>query len=109
MTVVERLREYAKVNGISFNRMEQDLGKARSYLTQVKNVSSDVLVTACGVYPDLSAEWLLRGEGTMTREIGVMRIVDSHPDKRVELLTEKLFEAHKRIIQLELELGTKNA
>lgn len=105
MTVIERIRAYADAKHLCYSKVENDLGKAKSYLSQVKNMSSDVLVRAAERYPDLSMEWVVRG-------VGQMLLTDKPQDKtlerKIELLTERLVQAQKRIIELEIELEARN-
>lgn len=107
MTGGEKLRLFAESRGISISAMEKKLGKCNSYLTQVKNVSSDVLMTACELFPELSAEWLLRGTEPMT--LDAPNVEDNTDSRKVEILTERLMDAQRKILELELELETRNA
>lgn len=65
MDVKERIKEYLEYKGISDYRFEKDMSLSKGYINKAKNPTSDVLVKMCGIYTDLSAEWLLTGEGEM--------------------------------------------
>lgn len=68
LTVKERISLYLENKGISEYRFERDLGLSKGYLNKAKNPSSDILTKLSGIYPDISTEWLIRGEGPMLRE-----------------------------------------
>lgn len=102
--MIERLKQYAKAKGISQSKMEQALGKSRGYLSVVTNMSTDVLEKACTEYPDISCEWLVRGQGPMTSEP-----VATEADKKNEILLARLEQANSRIMNLEIELELRNA
>ena len=65
MSVKERLLEYLSSKGINANAFENSISVSKSYLRNTKNISAEVVSEALRVYSDLSAEWLLRGEGSM--------------------------------------------
>lgn len=60
MTINEKLRTFLKEKGISINAFEKSIGVSGGYLRHTDNLSGDVLRRICKVYPDISAEWLLR-------------------------------------------------
>lgn len=65
MSVKERLLEYLSNKGINVNAFENSISVSKSYLRNTKNISAEVVSETLRVYSDLSAEWLLRGEGSM--------------------------------------------
>lgn len=65
MSVKERLLEYLSSKGINANAFENSISVSKSYLRNTKNISAEVVSETLRVYSDLSAEWLLRGEGSM--------------------------------------------
>lgn len=68
MDVKERIRSYLEYKGISDYRFEKDMSLSKGYINKAKNPTADVLIKMCGIYTDLSSEWLLRGEGEMLKE-----------------------------------------
>jgi len=66
--VLERLKEYIDSKGISVAAFEKSVGLAnssfRKALATGKGIGSDKLENILTCYPDISAEWLLRGTGT---------------------------------------------
>lgn len=68
MDIKEKIREYLEYKGVSDYRFEKELSLSKGYINKAKNPTSDVLIKMCGIYTDISAEWLLRGEGDMLKE-----------------------------------------
>lgn len=69
MVTIERFRTYLDAKGITNARAEKDCGFSNglignAYRTKTA-IGSDKLEKILSVYGDLSAEWLLRGTGTM--------------------------------------------
>lgn len=77
MDVKERIKEYLDYKGISDYRFEKNMSLSKGYINKAKNPTSDVLVKMCGIYTDLSPEWLLTGEGEMIKSDSKM---DSVPN-----------------------------
>ena len=71
MMVLERLKEFIDSQGITIASFEKVVGLSnssfRKALQSGNGIGSDKLENILKVYPDLSSEWLLRGEGHMLR------------------------------------------
>ena len=71
MMVLERLKEFIDSQGITIASFEKAVGLSnssfRKALQSGNGIGSDKLENILKVYPDLSSEWLLRGEGPMLR------------------------------------------
>lgn len=65
MDVKEKIIQYIEENKISKYAFEKSIGVSKSYLSNTKSISAEVLVNVCRVYSDISAEWLLRDNGDM--------------------------------------------
>lgn len=69
MGTTERLKEYLDYKGIANYRAENECGLSNGLLKNALKVGSslgsDKLEKILNVYSDLSAEWLLRGVGSM--------------------------------------------
>lgn len=61
----ERIRQYLDYKGVSRYRAEKDCGMSKNLLGRSSNLSSGYLCKLLDMFPDLSAEWLLRGKGEM--------------------------------------------
>ena len=75
MGTAERLKEYLEYKKIAVFKAENDCGLSSSSLSKAlpnpskgiegKSIGSDNLEKILSTYTDLSADWLLRGSGTM--------------------------------------------
>lgn len=69
MGLLERLNEYITFKGYSMKAFEESVGMSNGALgTTIKNgqgIRSDKLENILSVHADLSAEWLVRGVGSM--------------------------------------------
>lgn len=72
MMTVNRIKTYLDYKGISVAAFEKSIGMSNaSFAKSLKNggaIGSDKLERILDTYADLSAEWLLRGQGDMLRE-----------------------------------------
>jgi len=91
--LIHRLDEYITAKGVSFNRLAIDLGLSNSYFSKmVKNsgsVGSDVIEKILRFNPELSAEWLLTGEGDMIKLPIKPIIKDNQEKEAVALATDR--------------------
>lgn len=67
MGIIDRIRQYLDFKNISDYRFEKDLSLSKGYINKAKNPTSDVLMKICGIYTDISPEWLVTGKGEMIR------------------------------------------
>jgi len=86
--VINRLREYLENKGISRYRCEADCGMSKSLLTRTTNLTSDNICRVLEAYPDLSAEWLMRGNGDMIS----VKVIDSYTQVHKPKYTERRIE-----------------
>ncbi len=74
MGMLERLNEFIITKGYSMKAFEESVGMSNGSLgTTIKNgqgIRTDKLENILSVYPELSAEWLLRGVGSMIKGEG---------------------------------------
>ena len=66
-----RFCEYITYSGITFNKLASELGLSNSYFSKmVKNngsIGSDVIENILRIHPELNADWLITGRGSMLR------------------------------------------
>ena len=78
MGILSRLNEYITFKGYSMKAFEESVGMSNGSLgTTIKNgqgVRSDKLEKILSAYPELSAEWLLRGTGNMITKDSTTRL-----------------------------------
>lgn len=67
MTVKEKIQEYLEYKGVSPTAAERELNWGVGALTKAKSITVDRAKEFLLLYRDLSAEWLLRGEGMMLK------------------------------------------
>lgn len=65
MTVRERMSAYQEFKGLSDYAIEKLLGKSKGYWHSCKNPTAGIIQLFLSVFPDVSAEWLLRGKEPM--------------------------------------------
>lgn len=74
-TMQERLKEVKRYYDLSGRKLASVLGLSpatvTNYLGGVKAPSYEFIIALLSTYPDISAEWLLRGEGSMLRSVPV--------------------------------------
>jgi len=99
--VLERLKEYIDHRGISIAAIEKAAGMSNASLRKAiqsgNGIGTDKLEKILTLYPDLSAEWLLRGEGEMLRD---------KEESRLSTLCRELAGINERKKQLEEEIAT---
>ena len=114
----ERISQYRSYKNISDYRFEKDLDLSKGYWNKAKNPSSEILNKISGIYTDLSAEWLLRGEGEMLKQSNISQDEDSSQKKtdqdaeywkhialsNMEIMTLHVDDLNARIKELEAEI-----
>lgn len=109
-TMNKRLRAFLNYKGTTLAQLERDIGVGAGTLSKaVKNDSSigvDKVMKILQLYGELSAEWLLRGDGDML--LGVAN--DSANSVKVALLEEQVHQltAEKEKYWSLIEHLTKN-
>lgn len=113
MTIKERIQEYIEFKGISVYRLEADAGMSKGYWGKTKSISADVVMKISRVYSDISAEWLLRGNGEMIKssECESQKIIDKSQsgNSAIEELEEKIvaLKAENSVLREIAGLGEK--
>lgn len=72
MELIERMRFIAEIKAKSERSFAITIGinqpTVHNYMTGKRQPSLEFILATLATYPDVSAEWLLRGEGTMQKE-----------------------------------------
>ena len=68
MDIRDRIIQFVDYKGISFNFFEKNIGASKSYISNTKNISAKVVSNILRIYPELSPEWVLTGEGSMLKK-----------------------------------------
>jgi hypothetical protein len=67
--IIDRLLKFIDLNCKSVNAFHQSIGVSNGYVTQVKQIGSDIIEKIANVYPTLDIEWLITGNGNMLKDI----------------------------------------
>jgi hypothetical protein len=106
--ILERLEEYVSKRGDNFAQLTLAIGASSGYFSRLRKVKgalgSEILARILIHYSDLSADWLLTGQGTMLKGYQPTRYVLSYAQRE-----KKLKELDNTIEMLEQKLGTLKA
>lgn len=107
MDAKERIQQYINFKGISVYRLEADANMSKGYWSKTKSVSADVIMKISRVYSDISADWLLRGEGEMIKGASnpdTKSLLGSHPDS-ISYYEHTIERKEQKIEELTLMVG----
>lgn len=81
--ILDRMEMYALSEGFSIGALERQLGMSKGVLSRAIAKGTDIqakwLESMVENYPDISAEWLLRGEGEMIKPKGTTSNENADP------------------------------
>jgi len=77
MSIINRIKQIIEYKGISTRKFCINVGISNGFFDKVKDVGSEKLLKILNTYPEISAEWLLTGNGSMIKDC---KIVASEPD-----------------------------
>ena len=100
MTVKERISEFQGQKGYTDFAFERALGKSRGSWRKTANPTADFLSLIFTTFPDLSAEYVFRGEGEMLKQDS-----GAANDAAVTYYENVIKVKNERIDQLERELA----
>ena len=105
--VRQRIKELMSLNGLNYNSMSNESNSLRVKLTRQigegKTLTCDILLYILVQFPDVSAEWLLRGDGTMEKSGG-------QPTSYLNRELERLKDENMRLLSIiEALSGAKTA
>lgn len=104
--IVNRLKEYIDKKGITVSAFEKSIGMANaSFGKSLKNngaIGTDKLEKILSIYPDISSEWLIRGNGDMLKKSASTVPEEVHDTALTVVETMK-----NRIVDLESQLREK--
>jgi hypothetical protein len=105
-TILDRIEQFAENQGVKIGAFEKKIGASKGVLSRAIAQKTDIqakwLVKIVENYPQIDANWLLTGEGSMYRSPAVMN--EAPPpdrDEVVRLLREKVADQQKIIGLLE--------
>lgn len=104
--ILDRIEQFAEKQGIKIGALEKKIGASKGVLSraiaQKTDIQSKWLSKLVENFPQIDANWLLTGEGSMYRDTAVM--TEAPPpdrDEVVRLLREKIEDQQKIIGLLE--------
>lgn len=66
--IKDRLRQVIDFQGISIRQFEKSIGASNAYFSSIKDdISTKYIRNIMRVYPNISIEWIIAGEGNMLR------------------------------------------
>lgn len=68
MDTIDRIRLFLKAQGVTKKEFLEKIGKSRSYLDKVGDITTGVLCDIAEAYPQVNIKWLATGEGNMLNE-----------------------------------------
>ena len=105
--MIDRLKTYIAIKGLTEKALGEEVGSSQQmmnqYLSGKTRIPINIVMRILEVYPELSAEWLLRGEGEMKKAKG-----DKMIGNLQRMYEELLSDRDKRIRELEIKLAERN-
>lgn len=69
MGIKERIQQLIDFKRLSVLAFEKSVGLSNGYLRNTANISAENCAKILATYPDVSAEWLMKGEGEMQKHM----------------------------------------
>ena len=109
--ILDRIEQFAEKQGIKIGALEKKIGASKGVLSraiaQKTDIQSKWLSKLVENFPQIDANWLLTGEGSMYRDTTVMSgTAPPDRDKYVQLLESKIEDQQKIIDLLEEKVET---
>ena len=104
--VLDRIEQFAEKQGIKIGALEKKIGASKGVLSraiaQKTDIQSKWLSKLVENFPQIDANWLLTGEGSMYRDTAVMSgTAPPDRDEIIQLLRDKIDNQQKIIDLLE--------
>ncbi len=65
MKVKDRINEFIRFKNLSIKAFEEKIGSSNGSWNKAETISEDVLIRFLETFPEISLEWLFRGQGDM--------------------------------------------
>ena len=104
--ILDRIEQFAEKQGIKIGALEKKIGASKGVLSRAIAQKSDIqskwLSKLVENFPQINANWLLTGEGSMYRDTTVMNgPTPPNHDKYIQMLVSKIEDQEKIINLLE--------
>lgn len=87
--IKNRLLQLIEIRGISKREFCRQIDVSHTYLNGDSEIGSDKLEVIISVFPELSLEWLITGEGAMFSEVNAPQPSRSDASAFIDYLKEK--------------------
>ena len=109
--VLDRIEQFAEKQGIKIGALEKKIGASKGVLSRAIAQKSDIqskwLSKLVENFPQIDANWLLTGEGSMYRDTTVQDGTNPpNRDKYIQMLESKIEDQQKIIDLLEDKIGS---
>lgn len=103
MTVKERISEFQHLKGYKDFAFERALGKSRGAWRKTDNPSADFLSLIFTTFPELSAEYVFRGEGDMVKGTSTdTEDVSEYYESIIRVKNERIDQLERELAKLRL-------
>lgn len=103
MNAKDRIIEYLDSKGLTIAKMESELGWGNGGFAKTKSISTEKTIEFLLKYSDVSAEWLLRGQGEMFLGEGENLICETKPRIPFEAAAGSLTDAVDGVTEIQCE------
>ncbi len=109
--ILQRLEEFLHSKGDNLTRLTSAIGVSRAYFTTVRKVDSEIgsdkIVKILLLYPDLSADWLLTGQGMMLKGATSLKNQESQiaKDKALQIALEGLDKVQEHLAAVQSSIS----
>lgn len=103
MNAKDRIIEYLDSKGLTIAKMESELGWGNGGFAKTKSISTEKTIEFLLKYSDVSAEWLLRGQGEMYLGEGENLICETKPRIPFEAAAGSLTDAVDGVTEIQCE------
>ena len=119
MSVIKRLKDFIKSQGLTISGFEKDINVSNGYVNSIsKGIGGEVLLSILEKSPKLNIDWLLTGKGSMLKEdtskpvntpedmgqVALLQQENSFLKEKITLLEENKILQAKEIKRLEEEI-----
>lgn len=101
MGIKERIYELINYKMVSESAFQKSIGMSNAYLRNTKNISAETCCKILAAYPEVSADWLMLGQGEMFRPASTIsnntHSFNSNADEIIKELTSVIKGQEERI------------
>lgn len=109
--IKDRLKQVIDFQGISIRQFEKSIGASNAYFSSIKDdISTKYIRNIMRVYPNISIEWIISGEGNMLRSgsannMQISQVANGDSNRQLQHIsnadTDDVLRLTKRIQELQ--------